>query len=89
MCSRRGFRACEPAYVLALNMPELPKKLCCHFGLEVYSMESGSDLASSKANTVKAPGFFLSVSHWRRWQKETDSRWEQELGQISAAKSKS
>lgn len=65
MCSRRGFRACEPTCVLALNMPELLKKLCCHFDLEVYSREGGPDLKSSKVTSSEALGFILSVSHRR------------------------
>lgn len=89
MCLRRGFRACEPICVLVLNMPELLKKLCCHFDLEVYSMEGGSDLKSCKVIPSKAPGFFPLVSHRRWWQRVRNLRWEQELRQISAAKSES
>jgi len=58
MCSSRGFRACEPAYVLGLNMSELPQKLCCHFGLEVYSMEHDLTLQALKQMHQKLRAFF-------------------------------
>lgn len=58
MCPTRGFTACEPAYVLAVNMPELHKKLCCHFDLEVYSTEGGLTLQALKQIQQKLQASF-------------------------------